>query len=109
MLRPTGGALMGDLEQFSVFGDWTGQVFISCNAEEPYWCFWEAEVPAGASLTEVLKIGIAHRDRTHVPKGLCARRDEHEPHIVSEGSLASYWCTADQLDREPTRSERRRS
>jgi hypothetical protein len=45
----------------------------------------------------------------HEPDGLCARRDEHRAHMVAEGSLAPFWCTADQAQREPGRSERRRA
>lgn len=43
------------------------------------------------------------------PDGLCANRQEHRPHLVTEGSLAPFWCTANQDDREPYRSERRRA
>lgn len=40
-------------------------------------------------------------------KGLCGDRSEHEPHSVTSGALAPFWCTAEQSDREPGRSERR--
>lgn len=43
-----------------------------------------------------------------VPSGLCPYRGEHEPHEVTIGSLAPFWCTADQSQREPYRSERNR-
>jgi hypothetical protein len=43
----------------------------------------------------------------HEPDGLCGRRDEHRAHMVVEGSLAPFWCTADQSQREPGSSERR--
>jgi hypothetical protein len=42
------------------------------------------------------------------PGGLCRVRAEHLPHRVVTGSLAPYWCRADQAEREPARSERRR-
>jgi len=41
-------------------------------------------------------------------KGLCGVRAEHFPHKVTTGSLAPFFCTANQADREPGRSERRR-
>lgn len=40
--------------------------------------------------------------------GLCADKMDHEPHLVTAGSLAPFWCTAVQSDREPWRSEQRR-
>lgn len=43
------------------------------------------------------------------PDGLCANKEDHRPHLVTEGSLAPFWCTAIQADREPFRSERRRA
>lgn len=43
-----------------------------------------------------------------VPDGLCANREDHEPHLVTVGSLAPFWCTADQSQREPFRSEQQR-
>lgn len=42
-----------------------------------------------------------------VPYGLCANREEHRPHPVFTGSLAPYWCTADQSERLPFAAERR--
>lgn len=41
------------------------------------------------------------------PDGLCGDRGEHRAHLVTEGSLAPFWCTADQDQREPGRSQRR--
>jgi hypothetical protein len=38
--------------------------------------------------------------------GLCANRAEHAPHLVTEGSLAPYWCHADQSRRLPGAAER---
>jgi hypothetical protein len=40
--------------------------------------------------------------------GLCANREDHEPHQCETGSLGTIWCTANQDDREPNRSERAR-
>lgn len=40
--------------------------------------------------------------------GLCADKADHDPHLVVQGSLAPFWCTAIQSDREPWRSEQRR-
>ena len=42
------------------------------------------------------------------PEGLCADRTPHEPHLHESESLGRYWCTADESQREPGRSERRR-
>lgn len=42
------------------------------------------------------------------PAGLCANKDDHFGHPVLEGSLAPFWCTAIQSQREPFRSEQRR-
>jgi hypothetical protein len=39
------------------------------------------------------------------PDGLCGDRTDHEAHLVREGSLAPFWCTAEQDKREPYRSE----
>lgn len=44
----------------------------------------------------------------NLPNGLCANKADHAPHPVYEGTLAPYWCTARQEDREPYRSEQRR-
>jgi hypothetical protein len=41
-------------------------------------------------------------------RGLCANRDDHEPHKHTSTTLGDFWCTADQDEREPYRSERRR-
>lgn len=43
-----------------------------------------------------------------VQAGLCANKEDHEAHLVLTGSLAPFWCTAIQSDREPWRSEQRR-
>jgi hypothetical protein len=43
-----------------------------------------------------------------LPRGLCADRSDHLPHVQETGSLAPFICSADQDDREPMRSERRR-
>lgn len=44
-----------------------------------------------------------------LPNGLCADREEHEPHTVQTGSLAPFVCSGDPADREPYRSEVRRA
>lgn len=41
-------------------------------------------------------------------RGLCADRGEHEAHDHVSDSLGRFWCTADQDEREPWRSERAR-
>lgn len=41
-------------------------------------------------------------------RGLCGVKVDHMPHTVHTGSLAPFFCTADQSQREPGRSERRR-
>lgn len=41
-------------------------------------------------------------------RGLCADKEDHDPHLVLTGSLAPYWCTAIQSTREPFASEQRR-
>lgn len=43
-----------------------------------------------------------------LPDGLCSDREDHDPHIVTSGSLAPYKCTADQSTREPNASEKAR-
>ncbi len=43
------------------------------------------------------------------PDGLCAVRTEHRAHLHDSPSLGRFWCTADQSQREPWRSERRRA
>lgn len=40
--------------------------------------------------------------------GLCANKDDHVPHLHRSSTLGRYWCTADQSQREPYRSEQRR-
>jgi len=40
--------------------------------------------------------------------GLCGDRREHGAHVHDSASLGRFWCTADQAQREPGRSERRR-
>jgi hypothetical protein len=41
-------------------------------------------------------------------RGLCGNREEHDPHLHRSASLSEFWCTADQSQREPGRSERLR-
>lgn len=42
------------------------------------------------------------------PRGLCASREDHEPHIHDSGSLGVFWCHADQSKRVPFAAEKRR-
>lgn len=42
------------------------------------------------------------------PDGLCANKGDHRPHLHDSASLGRFWCTADQSQREPYRSERLR-
>lgn len=42
------------------------------------------------------------------PRGLCANREDHAPHFHNSKTLGRFYCTADQTQREPYRSERRR-
>jgi hypothetical protein len=44
-----------------------------------------------------------------VPNGLCSDRSDHQPHIQKGSNIGPFWCTADQSQREPFKSERRRS
>jgi hypothetical protein len=43
-----------------------------------------------------------------LPCGLCANREDHEPHVHNSLTLGRFRCTADQSEREPFRSEQRR-
>lgn len=43
------------------------------------------------------------------PDGLCGNKEDHDPHLHDSASLGRFWCTADQSQREPFRSERRRA
>lgn len=62
----------------------------------------EAVVDLLRSLSDVIGTG-------EEPDGLCANRQEHQPHLHDSASLGRFWCTADQSQREPFRSERRRT
>lgn len=58
------------------------------------------------SMTQAVVNALSHRPvRT---RGLCGVKVNHLPHTVHTGSLAPFFCTADQSQREPGRSERRR-
>lgn len=43
------------------------------------------------------------------PAGLCPSRKDHRAHPYKSETLGTFWCTADQTQREPYRSERRRA
>jgi hypothetical protein len=45
---------------------------------------------------------------TAMQTGLCGIKVQHLPHVVHTGSLSPFFCTADQFQREPGQSERRR-
>jgi hypothetical protein len=57
----------------------------------------------------VIEVTSYHCQGEALPKGLCANKNDHAPHPVYEGALAPFWCTAEQEDREPYRSEQRRN
>lgn len=75
-------------------------IYIYGYRVQPITC--ECDVPC---LTTQAIESVMHGD----PIGLCSVRSDHLPHRVVTGSLAPYWCTANQEDREPGRAERRRS
>lgn len=54
-----------------------------------------------AALEEVVGTGME-------PDGLCGDRGEHRAHLHDSATLGRFWCTADQSQREPYRSEQRR-
>jgi hypothetical protein len=45
---------------------------------------------------------------TTYPDGLCGDRTPHLSHEHHSETLGWFWCAADEDDREPYRSERRR-
>lgn len=49
------------------------------------------------------------KPKTGPPIGLCGNKEDHQPHLVETGSLAPFWCCADQEQRLPFRLERERS
>lgn len=42
------------------------------------------------------------------PDGLCGDKGDHRAHLHDSQTLGRFWCTADQSQREPYRSEQRR-
>ncbi len=57
---------------------------------------------------ETIKVWTGYVRRSQLgPQGLCADRTEHPGHLHESPSLGRFWCTADQSQREPGRSERR--
>lgn len=54
---------------------------------------------------KLLGLQVHHPDE---PEGLCGDRGDHAPHIHHSPTLGSFWCTADQSQREPFRSEQLR-
>lgn len=62
------------------------------------------------SNNEAIKVWTGYVRRSQLgPEGLCADRTEHPAHLHESSSLGRFWCTADQSQREPWRSERRRA
>lgn len=53
---------------------------------------------AGSSVLMVTSQGT-------LPSGLCGDRGQHVPHEHDSPTLGTFWCTADQREREPGRSE----
>lgn len=53
-------------------------------------------------MEEVITIGL-------LPLGLCGDRECDVPHVHRSETLGVFWCTADQTQREPYRSEARRA
>jgi hypothetical protein len=43
-----------------------------------------------------------------LPRGLCGDRSDHFPHEHISVTLGTFRCSADQSEREPYRSERRK-
>jgi len=73
----------------------------------------DSAVPPLPALTELLAcLFYTEKDRavrpSTPPAGLCADRSDHAPHAVTSGSLAPYWCCADQSRRLPACAERDR-
>lgn len=76
----------------------------NCQASNCVWSVAGYRAPHQAA-----DIGRRHVVERHTVRGLCASREEHAPHLVTDGSLAPYWCTAKQSERLPYAAERRRS
>lgn len=51
---------------------------------------------------------VAEGQPEFVPEGLCANKDDHEPHEHESPTLGKLWCTADQKSRLPFAAENRR-
>lgn len=51
---------------------------------------------------------IAEGQPEFVPDGLCANKDDHEPHEHESPTLGKFWCTANQTSRLPYAAEVRR-
>lgn len=68
------------------------------------------EPPSGRAMDETIKVWTGYVRRSQLgPEGLCGDRTEHTPHLHESPSLGRFWCTADQDQREPWRSERARA
>jgi hypothetical protein len=62
----------------------------------------------GEETVKLMRAPLPSPPREPAGSGLCANRAEHAPHLVVEGSLAPYWCHADQSRRLPGAAERGR-
>lgn len=52
--------------------------------------------------------GVSRRQAWALPNGLCGSKADHAPHSHASKTLGLFWCSADQTQREPNRSEARR-
>ena len=57
---------------------------------------------------ERIKVWTGYVRRSQLgPEGLCGDRTEHTAHLHESPSLGRFWCTANESEREPGRSQRR--
>lgn len=59
-------------------------------------------------LADRFNMRLVSQKRSKLPNGLCSLKEDHKPHEVHSNTLGWYWCTADQKQREPFRSEQKR-
>lgn len=59
----------------------------------------------------VIEVRLAgHADESRpLPVGLCADKEDHQPHEHLSASLGAFWCSADQDTRLPWAAERRQA
>ena len=65
----------------------------------------EPIVMTAGQLVAALEVAVGTGEE---PDGLCGNRFPHTAHLHDSESLGRFWCTADQDQREPYRSERAR-